>query len=201
MSCIPKSSACLIFDSRPAFPGTITAAHPAFATSLPISFIFSSWRERMRSARKSAAAMRAGSWESMASGLSRSASWEKTARTSSGHASNPNPRSTISAPLSKKSLTFCLISGVRWASIISARTFILVFPPIFTPRIQKAGSPSTSLAAIFLYASFFRSPERNSSAGTSLDNGILPMSGRTILKSAACRGPRYTGIPVSSSTL
>jgi len=133
---IPQSYAASRFADRPAFPGTTTAAAPALATASPTSGIFSSWRLSTKSARERAAEMSAGSWVSTASGPSISARDENAADTCSGVASNPNPRSTISAPLLKNSRTMAGRSAALCASMISAKTFILDPPPIFTPLAE-----------------------------------------------------------------
>ncbi len=72
---IPHAPASRMFERSPASPGTITAPHPACATFSPTMGMFSSCRERIRSALKSDASMRAGSWVSAASGPLISSSW------------------------------------------------------------------------------------------------------------------------------
>ncbi|OPX71414.1 MAG: hypothetical protein A4E36_00058 [Methanoregulaceae archaeon PtaB.Bin009] len=88
------------------------------------------------SALGNAAAISAGSCVSTESGPSISSRAEKAERTWSNVASNPNPRSTISAPREKRASTLARRSGTRCASMISARTFMREPPPIFTPLTE-----------------------------------------------------------------
>ena len=158
--------------------------------SFPITGIFVSCRLRTRSARKSAARISAGSCESTARGRSISASREKTRVTSSGVASNPKPRSTISAPSAKNRSVTTRRSSFRCASMISASTFILEVPPIFVSRIRKSNSASTSRDPMRCIAPSAFFAARKSSAGTVRERGTVPSRGRTSARSAAWRGPR-----------
>ena len=83
MQLIPARRARAMFFASVLPPGTTTAAAPARATSFPTFGIFASWSESTRSARKSAARIRAGSCVSTASGLSIPSTAEKTRFTSS----------------------------------------------------------------------------------------------------------------------
>jgi len=141
--------------------------------------MFDSWRLRMMSALPSAASISTGSWESRDRGPSIPSSLEKTDSTSPGAASNEKPRSTMSAPRAKQSSTLSRIPGTRWASMISASTFIRDVPPIRTPFMMKEKSEADSAAATRDTASSLPLFARRSSAGVVRERGTPGRSGRT----------------------
>ena len=91
-------------------------------------------------------------------------------------------------------------SGRRCASISSASTLHRAVPPTFTPRRRRSQSAFRSIDETFRQASSRRRSRSRSSAGTSRENSTFPSRPTISGRSAAWRGPRRTGTPVSAST-
>ena len=138
---IPARFASAMFFASVLRPGTTTAAAPASATSFPTCGIFSSCRLRMISARTECCPDQFRVLRISGKRPVDPVKFGKDPPDIRGCCIEPEPEIHDICTRRKRTARPCpRILSCRWASMISARTFIRDPPPIFTPRIRKSAS-------------------------------------------------------------